>query len=127
MFDLVNDINAYPEFIPNCIGAVVKKKCDNSVEAELTLAKAGMIYRFSTQNTLQRPHKMELKLLSGPFKQFDGIWTFKPMANNGCEVSFELTFEFSNMLLNMTAGKWMEDLAGQQVNTICQRARAIYG
>ena len=127
MFDLVNDIEAYPQFIPNCVGAVVKSQTDDVVEAELTLSKAGMVHRFCTKNTLTRPYKMALTLLSGPFKQFDGVWKFKPIGDNGCEVTFDLTFDFANMLLNMTAGKWMEDLAGQQVAIICQRAQTVYG
>ncbi|HEY7773556.1 MAG TPA: type II toxin-antitoxin system RatA family toxin [Marinagarivorans sp.] len=127
MFDLVNDVESYPHFLPNCARAVVRARSENELEAELTLAKAGLEYSFCTRNTLERPRKMALKLLTGPFKQFDGVWTFKPLANDGCEVRFDLTFSFSNRLLNMTAGKWMEDLAGEQVDVICQRAKTIYG
>lgn len=127
MFDLVNDIASYPEFLPHCVAAKIQSKQDNLVEAELTLSKGGLEHSFCTRNTLERPVKMELKLVTGPFKQFDGVWSFTALANGGCEVSFELTFAFSSMLLNVTAGKWMEDLAGEQVDVICSRAKAIYG
>lgn len=126
MFDLVNDIESYPAFLPNCTGAHILKQTDNSIEAELTLNKAGLEYKFSTRNSLERPTKMGLTLLSGPFKTFDGIWQFQPLAE-GTEVQFTLTFEFSNFLLNMTASKWMEDQASEQVDVICQRAHKLYG
>lgn len=127
MFDLVNDVESYPQFLPNCVAAVVRSRSENTLEAELTLAKAGLEHSFCTRNTLDRPQKMALKLLTGPFKQFDGVWTFTPLPNEGCEVRFELVFSFSSMLLNMTAGKWMEDLACEQVDVICQRAKTIFG
>ena len=96
------------------------------IEAELTLSKAGLEYQFSTRNSLERPNKMGLTLLSGPFKTFDGVWSFTPLSQ-GTEVQFTLTFEFSNFLLNMTASKWMEEQASEQVDVICQRAHQIYG
>lgn len=126
MFDLVNDIESYPAFLPNCTNAQILKQSDSMIEAELTLSKAGLEYQFSTQNTLERPTKMGLTLLSGPFKTFDGVWSFNPLSQ-GTEVQFTLTFEFSNFLLNMTASKWMEEQASEQVDVICQRAHQIYG
>lgn len=125
MFNLVNDIESYPQFLPNCTAAVVHSRSDTLVEAELTLSKAGVHHRFATRNTLQFPTQMTLQLLSGPFKQFDGCWSFKAM-NGGCEVSFSLTFAFSNFLLNAAAGKWMEEVANLQVDAVCKRAKVIY-
>lgn len=126
MFDLVNDISRYPEFIPNCIRAKVIAETDQQLDAELTLNKAGVEHTFSTRNTITRPSQMTLHLLSGPFRQFDGRWQFSEI-KQGCKVTFELTFEFSSMLLNLTAGKWMESLASQQVDVMCERAKALYG
>lgn len=126
MFDLVNDIESYPAFLPNCTNAQILKQTQSMIEAELTLSKAGLEYQFSTRNSLERPTKMGLTLLSGPFKTFDGVWSFNPLSQ-GTEVQFTLTFEFSNFLLNMTASKWMEEQASEQVDVICQRAHQIYG
>lgn len=126
MFDLVNDIERYPAFLPNCTNAQILKRSANTVEAELTLSKAGLEYQFSTRNTLERPSKMGLTLLSGPFRTFEGVWNFQPLTE-GTEVKFTLSFEFSNFLLNMTASKWMEEQASEQVDVICQRAHTLYG
>ncbi len=127
MFDLVNDIESYPQFLPHCVGAIIKSRGFDYVEAELTLSKGGFEHSFCTKNTIERPVRMELKLMTGPFKQFDGVWMFTALPNGGTDVTFELTFSFSSMLLNITAGQWMEDLAGEQVDVICSRAKTIYG
>ena len=125
MYQLVNDIAAYPQFFPHCTGAKIIHQTESLIEAELTLTKGAIRHSFCTRNDLTPPHKMQLSLLSGPFRQFDGVWEFKALTE-GCEVSFELTFEFSNPLLNLTAGRWMENLASEQVDVICQRANIIY-
>ena len=126
MYRLVNDIEAYPQFLPHCNGAKILKASDHSIEAELRLGKGPINHSFSTRNTLTPFKKIQLQLLTGPFKQFDGVWLFNDLAS-GCEVSFSLTFDFSSMLLNLTAGKWMEDIASEQVDVMCRRAQQIYG
>lgn len=125
MFDLVNDVCAYPEFIPNCSKARVLNESDSTLEAELTLTKGGLEQAFVTQNSLNYPHSMRLTLKSGPFKRFDGHWQFLAL-EQGCKVSFELEYQFSNMLLGLTVGKLMEHLASQQVDVMCARARVLY-
>ncbi len=125
MFELVNDVCAYPEFIPNCSKARVISSSDDALEAELTLTKGGLEQAFVTHNTLKYPHSMQLKLKSGPFKQFDGFWQFLAL-DQGCKVSFELEYAFSNMLLGLTVGKLMEHLASQQVDVMCARAKVLY-
>ena len=126
MYRLVNDIEAYPQFLPHCNGAKILSASATCVEAELQLGKGPIAHRFCTRNTLTPYTKIQLQLLTGPFKHFDGVWMFTELAA-GCEVSFSLTFDFSSMLLNLTAGKWMEDLASEQVDVMCRRAQQIYG
>ncbi|MDZ7925191.1 MAG: type II toxin-antitoxin system RatA family toxin [Marinagarivorans sp.] len=126
MFRLVNDIEAYPQFLPHCNGAKILTANDACVEAELQLGKGPVAHSFCTRNTLTPFKKIQLQLLTGPFKQFDGVWLFNDLAS-GCEVSFSLTFDFSSLLLNLTAGKWMEDIASEQVDVMCRRAKQVYG
>lgn len=125
MFDLVNDIERYPEYIPHCLGAKILERDDAQVKAELAVGKGALRYEFATENTLVKPESIHLRLLSGPFKKFNGVWQFNAAAN-GTEIIFELEFEFSSRLLNMTAGKLMEQMASQQVDVICQRAERVY-
>lgn len=126
MYDLVNDIEAYPQFMDGCTGARILAKGDDWVEAELVLSKAGITQAFTTRNQLQPPLLMTLALKDGPFKALNGAWRFQPLSDSACKVTFELTFELQNPLLGMAIGKLFETMAGKQVDAICARAKQLY-
>lgn len=127
MFDLVNDISRYPEYMPGCIDANVITSTPEYVEARLTLGKAGFSQSFTTRNTLIAGKSMTMELIEGPFKQFDGLWAFTFLSDSACKVSLDLEFEFANPLLAMTMSNKLEDMAGKQVDALCSRAKTIYG
>ena len=79
IFDLVADIERYPEFLEGCVGAHILERTEHSVTATLRLSKGGISHGFTTQNTLKRPECMELKLIEGPFEAFSGHWVFRPL------------------------------------------------
>lgn len=127
MFQLVNDIEAYPQYMDGCVGAEVLARSGNEVTARLDLSKLGMRYSFTTRNTLVAPQSMDMQLVEGPFKQFKGVWSFKALADNACKVSLDLEFEFSNRLVAKAAAKWLESVANELVGGLCRRAQQIYG
>lgn len=127
MFDLVNDIEAYPSYMGGCAGAKVLQRDDNSVTARLDLEKAGLRQSFTTRNTLREPDSITLELVEGPFRKLKGLWQFKPLASGGCQIEFRLEYEFANFLLGLAAGKLMSQLANEQVDAVCRRAQALYG
>ncbi len=127
MFDLINDIEAYPQYMEGCIGARVLARGEDWVEARLELSKAGVTQSFVTRNQLQPPLKMTMNLVDGPFNYLRGIWQFTPLGESACKVGFLLEFEMKNRLLGMAAGKLLESVGGKQVDTLCARARLIYG
>lgn len=126
MFDLVNDIEAYPQYMDGCTGATILRRGDDWLEARLELSKAGITQVFVTRNQLQAPERMTMALVDGPFKRFQGCWSFTPLAADACKVSFELEFELQNKLLGMAVGKLFEAVASRQVDALCERARQIY-
>lgn len=126
MFDLVNDFESYPKYMSGCVGAELLRREDNWLEARLHLAKAGIKQSFVTHNTLDAPHSMHIALVDGPFKSFEGQWTFHELADNACKVSFWIEFEFSNKLLGLAAGKLFEQVASEQVSALCERAKTVY-
>jgi len=126
MFDLVNDIEAYPQFMDGCVGAKILKREDDWLEARLDLSRAGVHQSFITRNHLQEPTSMSMTLVDGPFKRLQGGWTFTPLSENACKVSFELAFELQNKLLGMAVGKLFETVANKQVDALCERARQVY-
>ncbi|QIL90046.1 ubiquinone-binding protein [Microbulbifer sp. SH-1] len=126
MFDLVNDVASYPQFLPGCRGAEVLHQDEHTLEARLDLARAGITQSFVTRNELHRPERMTLTLVDGPFSSFNGCWTFTPLAENACKVAFTLEFEVSNRLLGAAVGKLFGGIANQMVDAMCERAGKIY-
>jgi len=127
MFDVVNDIEAYPKFMDGCVGAYVLRRGDGWLEARLDLSRAGVTQSFVTRNELRPPEVMTMELVDGPFSHLHGCWRFTPLGDNACKVSFELDFEMKNRLLGMAVGKLFESVANRQVDALCARARLIYG
>ncbi len=127
MFDLVNDIEAYPLYMDGCSEARILRREADWLEARLTLGKGGVTQGFVTRNKLEPPVRMTMELVDGPFSRFQGQWSFTPLREDACRVSFRLDFEFKNRLLGLAAGKLFENLANRQVDTLCARARQVYG
>lgn len=126
MFDLINDIEAYPQFMDGCVGAKILARGDDWLEARLELSKAGVSQSFVTRNQLQSPHSMNMNLVDGPFKYLRGVWRFTPLGEQACKVSFELEFELQNRLLGMAVGKLFESVSNKQVDALCARAKQVY-
>lgn len=127
MYELVNDVARYPEFMAGCSGAEILACDAHSLTARLTLKKAGFEHSFVTRNQLQPPHDMRMQLVEGPFKQFEGAWHFTALGELGCKVAFELQFEMHSGLLAAALGKVFEQAASQQVESLCRRAQQLYG
>ncbi|MCM2131487.1 type II toxin-antitoxin system RatA family toxin [Larsenimonas rhizosphaerae] len=127
MFDLVNDIESYPEFLPGCRAANVVDEGENYRTGRLTLAKGGVEQSFTTRNTLHAPSRIDLSLVDGPFKQLSGQWHFREMGENACRVEFSMSFEFSNRLLSMAFSRLFQQVTKQQVDAFVKRAEQVYG
>jgi len=127
MFDLVNDIEAYPQYMDGCVGARVLQRGDGWLEARLDLGKGGLSQSFITRNRLEPPHQMTLSLVDGPFSRLEGSWTFTPLDEKSCKVNLRLEFDMKSRLLGLAAGKLFESVASKQVDALCARARVIYG
>jgi ribosome-associated toxin RatA of RatAB toxin-antitoxin module len=126
MFDLVNDVEQYPQFLPLCIASRVLEQSEDSLTAELTLAKLGIQQSFATRNHLERPSKMDIELLKGPFKHLVGHWAFIRLRADACKVVFELDFEVKGLLLSKTLSPLLEQVASLMVDSFCKRAEQVY-
>ncbi len=126
MFELVNDVEAYPEFLPWCSDANIERRSDHGIVATVTVAKGPMHHSFTTENHNREFDRIEMSLLRGPFKRFHGVWRFDD-APGGCRVSLDLDFEFSNRLLAAALSKVFQVITGSMVQAFRQRARDLYG
>lgn len=126
MFDLVNDVESYPDFLPGCQDSKVLENTAEEMKASLLVAKAGIKQWFTTHNTLIPARKIDMQLVEGPFKRLTGGWTFSALSDDACKIELNLEFEFSNKLAEMAFGKVFNTLAANMVNAFTERARSVY-
>ena len=122
MYQLVNDIEAYPQFMDGCVGAQILARSDDSIEARLDLAKSGLRYSFTTRNRLYPSERIELTLVEGPFNAFAGTWSFRPLGEHASKMELYLEFEMSGRLLSFAARKTFDGIANLMVDALVKRA-----
>ncbi len=127
IFSIISDIEAYPHYMDGCVGACILLAGPVCVEARLDLSKAGIRQSFTTRNQLIEPETIVMELVEGPFRSLNGRWLFDALGLDACKVSLDLQFEADNRLMNMAAGKLFESVAGNLVDSLCARARHLYG
>jgi len=127
MYNLVNDVASYPQFLPGCVGSKVVSSSDHQMVASVDVAKAGISKTFTTENTLVLNERVDMRLVDGPFKSLQGGWTFLALDEQACKISLDLEFEFSNKLAELAFGKVFNELAANMVSAFTQRAKVIYG
>ena len=127
MFKLVDDIEAYSDFLPWCGKATELFRDESNVEASLLISHSGLNKEFTTRNKNTQSEKIEMHLVNGPFKNLDGIWLFEPLGDTACKVSLNLEFEFSSKLIGLTLGPVFSKIANSLVDAFIKRAEVVYG
>lgn len=128
MFDLVNDVESYPSFLPWCRSSTVISKSPEEIIASLDLAKGGIHHVFTTRNRLIHDESIEIALVDGPFQHLEGLWQFAMIGDNqGCRITLSMDFEFSNRIISMALGPIFTQISGSLVDAFCERAQDIYG
>lgn len=127
MFDLVNDIAAYPQFMEGCVGAEVLRADEQVMEARLDLSRGGIRQSFTTRNTLDAPRSITLELLDGPFERFQGRWEFLALGDSACKVTLDLEFSVNSVIVGAAATRLFDRVTNNLVDAIGRRARQLYG
>lgn len=127
MFALVDDITAYPQFLPWCKSSQVLSRNDDEVRATLDLVRGGFEKSFTTLNRMQKDKMIEIRLVEGPFRHLEGYWRFEPVGEQGCKVSLDMDFEFSNKLVGLAMGPIFSQIANTLVDSFCKRAVDVFG
>lgn len=126
MFNLVNDIEAYPQFLPWCSGSRIIKKDDDFVEAEIVISKGGFKKAFSTRNKIDLGGKITVSLLDGPFSYLEGVWNFMPLREDASKISLDLEFEMSSKLASLAFGTVFHQICNTMVGAFTDRAKQVY-
>ena len=116
MFDLVNDVSAYPRRFDWCSGAELIESEHNRLVARLDLGLGSLRTWFTTENALERPHRIDMKLVDGPFRKLHGRWDFHALDETACKVTLTLEFEPSNRLLGPAFALGFQGLADRMVD-----------
>jgi len=127
MFVLVDDVTAYPEFLPWCKSAELHGQSDDVVEATLELQKGAISKTFTTRNSRREFEAIDLALVGGPFKHLRGGWRFKDLGDDGSKVTLELEFEFESRLTDMMFGPFFEEICNSLVDAFSKRAAVVFG
>ena len=127
MFELVNEVEAYPKRFAWCAGAEVLERGDDVLVARLDLKFAGFRHSFTTRNVLDRPRRLEMHLVEGPFRTLEGVWDFIALGDAGCKVAFALDFDYAGRLGGGALKLGFQGLAGRMVNDFCREAEHVYG
>ena len=127
MYALVENVEAYPEFLPWCCGCEVLRREGDVVHAAITIDFRGIKQRFSTENQAHPPQLIEIALVDGPFRQLDGSWRFKALGEAACKIEFRLHYEFSSKFLEKIVGPVFHFIASTFVEAFVKRAQQLYG
>ena len=127
LYDLVNDVASYPQFLPWCTATEVLESTPAQMRATIKVGKVGLSQQFTTRNSLRPGEAIEMQLEQGPFRSLHGVWTFQPLGESACKITLDLAFEYSGALVKATLGPLFNQAATTMVDAFCQRARQLYG
>lgn len=127
MFELVADIESYPEFLPWCGGAKVLERGATHQVASVSIAKNIRGSEFTTRNRLDAPHRIDMKLIDGPFRHLEGTWRFRALDEESCRAELEVDFEFASRLLGRMISPAFSRVCDSLVYAFTARADRLYG
>jgi ribosome-associated toxin RatA of RatAB toxin-antitoxin module len=128
MFQLINDIETYPQFVPGCAKAELLERSEQLLRARLTVGSGAFSTSFVTRNRLIADHQIFMTLEEGPLQSLDGVWTLTPVNETasgktlGCKVELTLDFELAPGLKGLAVGAMVERLAGSLVEAFVRRS-----
>jgi len=127
MYALVADVESYPQFLPWCDRAVVSVSEPGRTVATLQVSFRGMKKQFTTENLNRPDARIDMKLVSGPFRSLEGSWAFTALSDNACKVQLSLRYQFASTLLEKVAGPAFHDITDSFVDAFVRRADEKFG
>lgn len=134
MFDLVADVERYPEFLPLCEGLAVRRREGTPekpvIIADMTAGYGAIRETFKSRVTLERtavPPLILVEYLDGPFRRLENRWRFKPAPTGGCDVDFFIDYEFKSIMLGLLMGALFDRAFQKFAGAFEARARQVYG
>ncbi|HWI29519.1 MAG TPA: type II toxin-antitoxin system RatA family toxin [Stellaceae bacterium] len=127
LFDLVADVERYPEFLPWCLGARVRERTGDTITADLLIGFKLVRERFTSRVVLDRPRRIDVSYTEGPFRYLNNHWEFMPQPDGSCLIDFYVDFEFRSRMLQKVIGVLFNEAVRRMVGAFEGRARQLYG
>jgi ribosome-associated toxin RatA of RatAB toxin-antitoxin module len=135
IYELVTDVEAYPQFLPWCERAEILSRDEQGLTARLHLAYSGIRHAFTTKNVQVADESVHIGLVDGPFSLLEGMWRFVPLPlpsppgadRGGCRIEFELRYAFSNGVLEAAISPVFDRIANTFVDSFVRRAEQVHG
>jgi ribosome-associated toxin RatA of RatAB toxin-antitoxin module len=126
MFALVEDVEAYPRFLPWCRRTEVELRDEQRTVATLFIDYRGVRQAFTTENTRAAPEMIDMRLVRGPFRRLDGRWRFTALRSDACKVELALTYQLASPVLSKLVGPVFDGIANTMVDAFVRRADTVY-
>jgi coenzyme Q-binding protein COQ10 len=126
LFDLVADIEKYPEFLPWCVAARIFRREGDVIHADLVVGFKMIREKFTSKVTLARPDRIDVEYLNGPFRYLNNHWKFIPK-DGGCLIDFYVDFEIRSRVLRALMEPLFNEAVRRMVAAFESRARTLYG
>jgi len=127
IFDLVADVESYPEFLPWCTATRILERGENHMVAEMAVGYKSIRERYKSDVKLDRAAMtIEVTAIDGPFKHLSNHWCFENADSDHCKVHFHIEFEFGSWILQQIIGAFFEDVVAKMVSAFETRADQVY-
>ncbi len=127
MFDLVADVDRYPEFLPWVVATRVRSDSATQMTADMLVGFKAIRESFTSRVTKERPCTILVHYVDGPLRDLDNCWTFEPAGENACEIDFCVDFAFKNKVFEALAGQYADRAFRKMVAAFETRADELYG
>ncbi len=127
LFDLVLDVEKYPEFLPWCLGCRVRRRTEDQVVADTIIGFKVFREGFTSRITHDRPNRIDVSYENGPFRYLNNHWIFNDMGDGKTEIDFYVDFEFRSRMLQVAIGAVFNEAVRRMIAAFEARAKDLYG
>lgn len=127
LFDLVADVEKYPEFLPWCIASRVTRYEGDVLYADLVIGYKMLREKFGSRVTLEAPDHIHVEYLDGPMKHLSNHWRFIREPDGSCTIDFYVDFQFKNAVFQKLVDVFFNEAVKRMVHAFEKRAEDLYG
>ena len=125
VYDLVEDIESYPQFLPWCVATQVRERTPGRTVATIVVGTP-LPQAFTTENTNVPGDSIDMRLLEGPFRTFEAHWKFAALGTAGTKIEFAIAYEFADPIAAMALERLFDHIAGTMLDAFTRRAERLY-